>query len=333
MDKKLLNRLQALRGILICVAYFLPWASIMSPLGSIEVRGLYIDYAWVILILAILHLLVQFARLNKTALGLPDEFSKGVDIFWLGVPFVFVAFFVWYGAGFIFRDAASGARATFFGVTVESTVRAALDYGFWIGALGALLTIVGVALISQRIKMIATYGVVVAVAVSALAFGLSLAGRGTQSVTASQAAHASASIPSPTAPDTPPEPTLDASPYVLVTKITGAQLPKDFEASRFNDCIIISPVFKNVGKKTIVGLQGRISVLDGFGKEVYGFNFRADDKIAPGAQSDGGYKFDGNQFEDDDPYHKMLPVISGGTVKYSSKIFRIAFEDGSVLPK
>jgi hypothetical protein len=333
MDEKLLNRLQALGSILVCVAYFLPWASIMSPLGSIEVRGLFIDYAWVILILAILHLLVQFARLNKSALGLPDEFSKGADIIWLSVPFIFVAFFAWYGAGFIFRDAASGARATFFGVTVESTVRAGLDYGFWIGALGALFAIAGVGLISQRIKTVASYGVVVVVAVSVLAFALSMAGKGTQSASTTQAALASAPIPSPAAPDTPPEPTLDASPYVVVTKITATQLPKDLDANRFNDSIIISPVFKNVGTKTIVGIQGHISVLDGFGKEVYGFNFRDDDKITPGAESDSGYNFDGNQFEDDDPYHKMLPLISGGTAKYNSKILHIAFDDGTVLPK
>lgn len=332
MDEKLLNRLQAAGGILVCAAYFLPWASIMSPLGSIEVRGLYIDYAWVILILAVLHLLVQFARLNKTALGLPNEFSRGVDIVWLIVPFVFVAFFSWYGAGFVFRDTASGARASFLGVTVESTVRAGLDYGFWIGALGTLFSITGVGLISKRMKLIATYGAIVAVAVSALAFGLSMVGRGAQPSLTPQAAF-TAPLPSPAAPDTPPEPTFDASPYVVVTKVTGTQIPKDLDANRFADSIVISPVFKNVGTKTIVGIQGRISVLDGFGKEVYGFSFRDDDKIAPGASSNADYNFEGNQFEDDDPYHKMLPVISGGTVKYSSRVSRIAFDDGTVLPK
>ena len=69
MDEKLLRRVQAVGAVLIGIAYFLPWASIISPLGSIELRGLYVDYAWILLILAILHLLLQFARFNKDALG------------------------------------------------------------------------------------------------------------------------------------------------------------------------------------------------------------------------------------------------------------------------
>ena len=65
MDEKLLRRLQAIGALLIAFAYFLPWASIMSPIGSVEVRGLYVDYAWILLVLAILHLLLQF-RLKRT---------------------------------------------------------------------------------------------------------------------------------------------------------------------------------------------------------------------------------------------------------------------------
>lgn len=332
MNTTLLNRLQALGSLLVCIAYFLPWASVLSPLGSFEIRGLYVDFAWAVLISAILHLLVQFARLNKAALGLPDEFSKGIDILWLGLPFVFVAFFAWYGAGFIFRSVANGSRATFFGVAIESTISAGLDYGFWIGTFGALLAIIGVGLISQRIKTIAAYGAVVVVIASALAFGLSLEDRGTEPQTAQQTPSSALSSNLAT-PGVVSEPSLDASPYVTVTKITGTQLLKDPAANRFSDSIMISLGFKNIGKKTIVGLQGHISVLDGFGAEVYGFNFRADDRIAPGESSESDYNFDGNQFEDDDPYHKMLPVIGGGTVKYKSKIVHIAFDDGTVLPK
>jgi len=83
-----------------------------------------------------------------------------------------------------------------------------------------------------------------------------------------------------------------------------------------------------------VGLRGYLSVIDGFGKEVYGFTFRDDDKILPGHDSGrGGYSFEENQFEDDDPYHKMVPLIDAGTAKYAARITRIAFEDGTVLPK
>ena len=50
MDEKLLRRVQAIGGILIGIAYFLPWASIISPFGSVELRGLYVDYAWILLV-------------------------------------------------------------------------------------------------------------------------------------------------------------------------------------------------------------------------------------------------------------------------------------------
>jgi len=96
MDDRLLRRGQAVGALLIGVAYFLPWASIMSPLGSVELRGLYVDYAWILLILAILHLLLQFARLNRDALGLPDSSLKYMEPVWRLMPFVFVAFFAWY---------------------------------------------------------------------------------------------------------------------------------------------------------------------------------------------------------------------------------------------
>ena len=69
MDEKLLRRVQATGAILIGIAYFLPWASIMSPLGSVELRGLYVDYAWILLVLAILHLLLQFARVEQRCAG------------------------------------------------------------------------------------------------------------------------------------------------------------------------------------------------------------------------------------------------------------------------
>jgi hypothetical protein len=45
-----------------------------------------------------------------------------------------------------------------------------------------------------------------------------------------------------------------------------------------------------------------------------------------------GYNFDENQFDDNDPYHKMVSLIDAGTAKYSARITHIAFEDGTVLP-
>ena len=340
MDETLLRRVQAICAILIGIAYFLPWASIMSPLGSVELRGLYVDYAWILLVLAILHLLLQFARLNSDALGLPDSSLRYMEVAWRVIPFVFVAFFAWYGASFGFNahNASSGIHATFFGTSVDSMVKAGLDYGYWIGACGAVLLIASVGLVSKHVRVFVGYGAVVAIVAVGLAFGFSRPGKQVQqtavNVSSEGSANQSGASADASASTNSTQPDFDSSPYVQVTSISGRVLAKDYEASRYSNSIVISPVFRNVGSNTIVGLQGRLSVVDGFGKEVYGFNFRADDKILPGKNSGrGGYSFEENQFESDDPYHKMFPLIDGETAKYTARIANIAFEDGTALPK
>jgi hypothetical protein len=340
MDVRLLRRVQAIGAILIGVAYFLPWASIMSPFGSVELRGLYVDYAWILLVLAILHLLLQFARLNRDALGLPDSSLRYMEVAWRIIPLIFVAFFAWYGASFGFNahNASSGQHATFFGTSVDSIVKAGLDYGYCIGACGAVLLIASVGLVSKQVQVFVGYAAVVAIATVGLAFGFSRPGKQVQQTAIRVSSEGSLS-PSGASPDAPSptnltEPNFDSSPYVQLASISARRLAKDYEASRYGNSVVISPVFRNVGSNTIVGLQGRLSVIDGFGKEVYGFNFRDDDKILPGHDSGrGGYSFEENQFEDDDPYHKMVPLIDAGTAKYTARIAQIAFEDGTVLPK
>jgi hypothetical protein len=58
----------------------------------------------------------------------------------------------------------------------------------------------------------------------------------------------------------------DSSPYVQLASISAKRLQKDYEASRYSNSVVIFPVFRNVGTTTIVGLQGRLLVIDGFGK-------------------------------------------------------------------
>lgn len=338
MDERLLRRVQAFGALLIGIAYFLPWASIMSPLGSVELRGLYVDYAWILLVLAMLHLLLQFARLNREALGLPDSSLRYTEAPWRLMPFVFVAFFAWYGASFGFNahNAPTGERVTLFGTSVDSIVKAGLDYGYWIGACGAVLLIASVGLVSKQVRLFIGSGLVVAIATVGLAFGFSRPGKRVQqtAIKASPEGSASQNVTSAEAPAPTTEPEFDSSAYVQVTSISAIRLAKDYDASRYSNSVVISPVFRNVGSNTIVGLQGRLSVIDGFGKEVYGFNFRDDDKILPGHDSGrGGYSFEENEFLSDDPYHKMVPLIQAGTAKYTARITHIAFEDGSVLPK
>lgn len=334
MDEKLLGRTQAAGAALVCVSYFLPWASIVTPLGSIAVRGLYIDFAWVVLVLAMAHLSVQFAKLNSVALGLPPESTRTLNLVWKYAPLVFVAFFSWYAFGFLFRGGTAGAEGSIFGDASGPFAKAGLDYGFWIGVFGTVLTIVSVGSLAREVQRLGTVAVLVAAVAGIVVVGLRMSGTLKESPGVATANALSGSQGSDSASAPPPQdPTIDASPYVTALKISGEVQPKDIEASRFSDSIVISPVFKNVSSKTIVGLQGRISMIDGFGNEVYGFKFRDDDKMRPGERSEGGYKFDGNQFEDDDPYHKMLPLLNGGTAKYKWTISRIAFEDGSVVGK
>ena len=260
MDEKLLRRLQAIGALLIAFAYFLPWASIMSPIGSVELRGLYVDYAWMLLVLAIANLLLQFARANRDALGLPDSSLRYMEMPWRIMPFVFVAFFAWYGASFGFNahNASSGAHATLLGISVDSIVKAGLDYGYWIGATGALLLIASVALTSKQVKVFVGYAAVVAIATVGLAFGFSRPGKQVQQTAMRGSPEGSASRSGASA-DLPPstaEPDFDSSPYVQLASISARRLAKDYEASRFSNSVVIYPVFRNVGSSTIWAFRG-----------------------------------------------------------------------------
>lgn len=78
MDQKLLRRVQAGAALMVALAYFLPWAGVLSPFGSIQLRGLYVDYAWLLLLLALIHLITQFAKPNREALAIPDSWVPGL---------------------------------------------------------------------------------------------------------------------------------------------------------------------------------------------------------------------------------------------------------------
>ena len=228
MDERLLRRVQAISALLIGVAHFLPWASIMSPLGSVELRGLYVDYAWILLVLALSHLLLQFARLNRDALGLPDSSLKYMEAPWRLMPFVFVAFFAWYGASFGFNahNASSGAHATLFGISVDPIVKAGLDYGYWVGACGAVVLIASVGLASKQVQVFVGSAAVVVIATIALAFRFSRPGKQVQQtavrVSPEGSAGRSGTSAEPPAPTT--EPDFDSSPYVQLTSISARRL-------------------------------------------------------------------------------------------------------------
>jgi hypothetical protein len=341
MNEQLLRRIQACAATLIAIAYFLPWASIMSPFGTLQIRGLYVDYAWTLLILALLQLTLQFATHNKDALALPSEWLKYLEVGGRVLPVAFVILLTWYGSSFAFneRNAASGRSAELFGTSIGTLVNAGLDYGYWMGVCGTVLLAASVGLLNKQTPKFAGWAALAALITVALAFGFSRSGTQIRPSTTgatpdSSVAVNTTSVNSSAAPNAT-ERDFDSSPYVQVSSISAHIVDKDYEASRYRNSVVIYPIFKNIGSSTIVGLRGRLSVIDGFGKEVFGFNFRDDDKILPNYDSSrgGGYRFEENEFEDDDPYHKMVPLIDAGTAKYTARITQIALEDGTILPK
>jgi hypothetical protein len=124
----------------------------------------------------------------------------------------------------------------------------------------------------------------------------------------------------------------DFSNILEVESVSGMAVSKNFEAGRFSDAVVIEPKLRNTSGKTIVGIRGTVFVLDGFGREIDSFNFKDSDKLATNSHTSGGYRYEDNQFIDDEHYDKLAPVVSGGTAKYRVKIKEVAFEDGSTLP-
>ncbi len=334
MDEKLNRRLQIAGATAIAVSYFLPWASIMSPFGSIQIKGLYIDYAWVLLVCALLHLGVQFASTSREALGLPENAQRYLTFLHRIVPLLITGFIAWQGAWFAFNARSSSTR-TIFGNEMTSAVRAGLDYGYWIAVCGVLLLVVAVAASIKQLPRFSTAVVGIVLVATAIAFGLSR--------NREKSVPTAASNPVPVVRDTdakdtetarPTMPEFDSSPFLQTVAIKARVLGKDYEASRYRSEIVITPTFRNVSQKTIVGIRGRITMLDGFNREVYSFGFRDDDKLAAGAESrrSGGYSFEDNELEDDDPFSKMYPLVNADTAKYRLAVLEIAFSDGTVMP-
>jgi prepilin-type processing-associated H-X9-DG protein len=139
--------------------------------------------------------------------------------------------------------------------------------------------------------------------------------------------------PAPTAVE-PEAMSFDSSPYVALVSANARTYEKNDQAERFSDSLGILLKFKNLTQKEITGIQGRVEVLDGFSKPVFAFNFRDDRKTPAGSEEIRAdeYSFEHNQFEDDDPYSKMYPLVSAGTAKFRVTVSNIAFADGSVLP-
>lgn len=330
--QRFLTRAQIGGAAAVAIGYFLPWASILSPFGSLEVRGLHVDYGWVVLLLALLHLGVQTAESNQAIFPVDDGWRKRFSGARRILPGLIVAGLVWFGSSFQFNlHAPSGP--SLLGSDVTRAVRAGLDYGFWISASGAMVLLVSVAIASARLK-----NLLLSTGLLALAVGLSAFGMSRRSPTKSNGPAAAISLETePSSASTTAgaaESSYDFSQTIQVLSVSAKAYGKNYEAGRYSNSIVITPVFRNLTDKTIIGIRGRITVLDGFGRAVYSFGFRDDDKLPAKTDSKarGGYNFDDNQFSDDEPYDKMYALVTNETAKYQTVITEVAFADGTTLP-
>lgn len=311
----------------------------MSRLGTVQFRGQFLDYSWILLVLSLSYLVLHFASSNAEGFGIPANALPKMQIAQLVTPLLLLGFMVWAGANFEL-----GLRFNHLGdfSDLENTgtkLHAGLDYGYWLGLLGSTALVAATALKIPKSRQFVA-GIVGAVGLALIVAYVhnwpSKVISASPVASASDTAPSSGSSASSSGASTPAENGLapfDSSPYVVLDSVLGKLRSKNYEDSRYSDSVEIRLRFKNRTDKTITGLRGRVEVLDAFGTSVFGFNFRDDDKILPKAsEGSGGYSFDHNQFENDDPYSKMSPLISADTAKYRVIIDRVAFADGTIVP-
>lgn len=330
MDETLNRRLQIGAASVVVISYFMPWMSIMSPLGTVQLKGLYIDYSWGLLLLSLIHIAAQLALPNREALGIPEAGQKYLTLIHSYIPVVIFAFVAWQGSWFAL-NVHRVMDGTVFGTEIGVGVKAGLDYGYWLALCGSILLMGAVGMSVKQMPRFVFAAVSIVIITVFVAFVLTRSDKKAATATAlpmSPATAAGSDTSVSAAPD------FDFSPYIQTLSVKARALDKNYEASRYSDEIVITPIFRNTSPKAIVGVRGRISVIDGFGREVHSFGFRDDDKLAAGAESKhgGGYAFEHNQFENDDPYSKMYALVSANTAKFAVKITNVAFDDGSVVP-
>jgi hypothetical protein len=306
--------------------------SVMTPFGTVEFKGQFLDYAWVVLILSISCLISQFASQNAEAFGVPTAAIPRLLIVERVSPFPILGFVAWAGANFEFHKH-TGNISVLFGGDAGSEVQSGLDYGYWLAVISVVCLISVIGLRTAKIRQFVVASVGVTTIAVVIAFGISRSDAthiiGNHQAGPTPQVPQDNAVSPPVADETP----FDATPYVAVISATGRAHTKNYEAERFSDSVDVNIKFQNLTDKTIVGIRGSVSVLDGFGKTVYSFGFRDDDKILPkSAAGDVSYNFDHNQFEDDDPYSKIYPLIEAETAKYQITVTNIAFSDGSILP-
>lgn len=94
------------------------------------------------------------------------------------------------------------------------------------------------------------------------------------------------------------------------------------------------PKFKNESNKSITAIKFSSTFKDPFGDTVYTLNEgKSEQKIKPGKVSNVRlfYYWDDNEFISDQPYDKLLSLVTNKTGTIETKVIAIVFEDGEVI--
>ena len=94
MNQKLQSRMFIGSAAALVVSYFLPWMNVTSPFATTELRGQFIDCAWVLLVFGISSLAAHFARVNSDAFELPSSISPKLALVERITPILVLGFVV-----------------------------------------------------------------------------------------------------------------------------------------------------------------------------------------------------------------------------------------------
>ncbi|MEN6641034.1 MAG: hypothetical protein ABFE08_01175 [Armatimonadia bacterium] len=101
----------------------------------------------------------------------------------------------------------------------------------------------------------------------------------------------------------------------------------------YRDTVTFNMGYQNKSAKKIVGIVTNVSFANAFGKVVHSQDFRDETVVEPGQtlKPDGYWTFKNNPFIADEIYDRMWQGVKNGTIKTTTKIVKIVFDDGSSL--
>lgn len=91
--------------------------------------------------------------------------------------------------------------------------------------------------------------------------------------------------------------------------------------------------YKNQTGRKVIGILIHVVIYNAFGKEVLSQTYEDETVLQPNERLKNStyYKFEDNEFINDEPYDRMWKMADSGTAKIKTKILKVIFEDGTVL--